>query len=307
MRAVITGATGSIGRALIEELLGRGDEILVFCRSASKRSADLPKHKNLKIIDCPLDEMSNFESTEISNYDVFFHFAWEGTTGEGRNDMYMQNRNVRYTLDAVELAKRLGCHTFIGAGSQAEYGRVSGALSSKTPAFPESGYGMAKLCAGNMSRVHCQKLGIRHIWTRILSVYGPYDSENSMVVGCISKLLSGIVPEFTAGEQIWDYMYSGDAAKAMVALAEKGKDGNVYCLGSGKGRALKDYIFMIRDATNPEAELGIGKVPYAPKQVMHLVADISELVNDTGFVPSTSFEEGVAETVRIYKQTNSLT
>ena len=305
MKAVITGATGAIGRALIDELISLGDEVLVLSRASSKRTALLPKHERVRIVDCPLASMAEYTPADNESYDVFFHFAWEGTTGDSRNDMYLQNNNVKYTLDAVELAARFGCHTFIGAGSQAEYGRVQGKLTSDTPAFPENGYGMAKLCASHMSRVACEKLGIRHIWTRILSVYGPYDGENSMVTSTIRKLLTGERASFTPGEQVWDYMYSGDAAKAMVALAQKGISGKVYCLGSGEARMLREYIEMIRDAAAPGAELGLGDVPYAPKQVMYLCADITDLKEDTGYAPSTPFAEGIAHTVEWYKNRNT--
>ncbi|MBO5883014.1 MAG: NAD(P)-dependent oxidoreductase [Clostridia bacterium] len=301
MKAVITGATGAIGRALIDEMIERGFEILVLCRAASPRSATLPKSPLVKIIDCPLSVMESYVPRENEKYDVFFHFAWEGTTGGSRNDMYLQNQNVKYTLDAVALAKRFGCHTFIGAGSQAEYGRVEGKLNGETPTFPENGYGMAKLCASEMSRVMCEKEGMRHIWTRILSVYGPHEGEYSMVGATIRRLMAGERPSFTPAEQIWDYMYSGDIAKAMVALAESGKHGRIYCLGSGQPRKLSEYIEMIRDAVDPKAELGIGDVPYAPKQVMYLCADISALKEDTGYVPSTPFEEGIAKTVEWFK------
>ena len=54
---------------------------------------------------------------------------------------------------------------------------------------------------------------------------------------------------------------------------------------------------MIRDAVNPELEIGLGELDYYPKQVMHLEADISNLTADTGFLPAYSFEEGIRETV----------
>ena len=234
---------------------------------------------------------------EEKSYDVFFHFAWEGTTGDARNDMVLQVRNVTYTMVAVNLAKRLGCHTFIGSGSQAEYGRVEGSLNAQTPAFPENGYGIAKLCASQMSRIMCASLGIRHIWTRILSVYGPYDNEASMVVSTLRAMMRGEEPEFTPGEQIWDYMYSEDAARALLAVAQKGHSGDIYCLGSGRPAMLKEYIEKMRDAANPECKLGFGKRPYAENQVMYLCADIEKLKNDTGFEISHSFEEGIAKTV----------
>lgn len=299
MKAVITGATGAVGMALIRELTERGDEILVLCRGASARSKRIPDTANIKKIDCPLDKMNELELDE--KYDAFFHFAWEGTTGEARNDMYLQNRNVKHTLDAVALAARLGCSVFVGAGSQAEYGRVEGDLNGSVPAFPENGYGMGKLCAGQMSRVMCSQLGIRHIWTRILSVYGEYDGDNSLISFAIGKALAGERASFTAGEQVWDYLYSGDAAKAMVALAERGRDGGVYCLGSGKKRLLREYLEVLRDTANPEAELGLGDRPYPDKQVMYLCADISDLVNDTGYAPQTAFEDGIKKTIEWYK------
>ena len=62
------------------------------------------------------------------------------------------------------------------------------------------GYGIAKLCAGQMSRIMCSSLGIRHVWARILSIYGPYDTENSMVMSTVIKLRRGERPLFTAGE-----------------------------------------------------------------------------------------------------------
>lgn len=305
MKAVITGATGAIGMALIEELLRREIPTLVFCRADSARNSRIPDHPLLKKVNCSLSQMAEFQPDFNERYDVFYHFAWEGTTGEARNDMLLQNRNVRYTLDAVSLAERLGCHTFIGAGSQAEYGRVEGKLTPTTPAFPENGYGMAKLCASQMSRVACEQKGMRHVWARILSVYGPFDGDGSMVMSTIGKLARGEKPSFTAGEQVWDYLYSGDAANAFIALAEKGRHGAVYCLGSGDPRPLKDYILAIRDAVDPDAPLGLGEVPYAPKQVMYLCADISSLREDTGFVPAVTFEEGIRKTVRWFTDSQS--
>ncbi len=305
MKAVVTGATGAVGMALISELTSRGIEVLVLCRAQSPRSANIPESPLVKKLDCPLDKMSELDVGE-ERYDMFFHLAWDGTTGATRNDMYLQNTNVKYTLDAVELAERLGCKVFLGAGSQAEYGRADGDLNSRTPTFPENGYGIAKLCAGNMSRVMCKQKGIKHIWVRILSVYGPFDGARSLVSMAIDKISRGERASFTAGEQMWDYMYSGDAARAMVELAIKGKDGIAYCLGSGKARRLSEYIEMIRDNIDPDAELGLGDIDYAEGQVMYLCADISELVRDTGFEPSVSFEDGIRKTIDWYNERNGI-
>lgn len=297
-RAIVTGATGAVGTALIKEFIKNGVETLVFCREGSKRNQQIPRHPLVTLKYCALDQLATVENDTGKEYDLFYHFAWDGTTGASRNDMYLQNRNVKYSLDAVGAAKRFGCKKFIGAGSQAEYGRVEGLLRPDTPTSPEMGYGYAKLCAGQMTREYAKQLGMEHIWVRILSVYGPNDGMQSMVMSTINKLLKGEIPQFTRGEQLWDYLYSGDAAEAFYLLGEKGVDSKTYVLGSGQARPLAEYIEDIRCVTNPRGQVDLGAIPYGPKQVMHLQADIEELTRDTGFEPKTDFKAGIGETVK---------
>ena len=296
-RVIITGATGAIGTALIHQLIRENVEILVLCREGSKRNVQIPVHPLVHTKYCTLDQLAGLENDMKKKYDVFYHFAWDGTTGCAREDMYCQNKNVQYALDAVKVAARFGCNIFIGAGSQAEYGRVEGILRPNTPTNPETGYGIGKLCAGHMTREYAHQLGIHHIWTRILSVYGPNDGMQSMVMSTIHKLKKGEVPQFTKGEQMWDYLYSGDAAQAFYLLGEKGIDGKTYVVGSGTARPLLEYIKEIRDVVAPEAEIALGTIPYTERQVMHLQADITELKNDTGWAVTTDFLSGIKQIV----------
>ena len=295
-RAMITGGTGMLGLALMRLLVQEGIEVLVLVHPGSSKCDRIPSHPLIRAVPCGLEDLHELQVEET--YDAFFHFAWAGTYGDGRNQMYLQTDNIRYTLDAVELARRSGCQVFCGAGSQAEYGRVEGKLSSATPVHPETGYGMAKLCAGKMSRRMCAGYGMRHIWFRILSTYGPFDGAQTMVMSGIRQMLAGQRPRYTKGEQLWDYLHCDDAARAFYLAACRGKDGAVYCVGSGQPRYLKEYITAIRDAAAPGMEIGLGEVPYFENQVMYLCADLTELTEDTGFVPQISFEEGIAETVR---------
>lgn len=296
--AVVTGPTGAIGIALCEKLLRENVTVYAVCRPGSSRIKDLPKAAALHVVECDAKELATLpQKMEGVSVDAFFHFAWAHTIGQGRNDMPAQIENIQSTIDAVRAAKALGCQVFLGAGSQAEYGRVEGLLKSDTPAFPENGYGMAKLCAGQMSRVEAKALDIDHVWIRILSVYGPHDGPMTMISGTIRKLLAGERPALTAGIQRWDYLYAGDAADAFYLAACHGRNGAVYPLGSGQAMPLKDYIIQMRDAIDPALPLGLGEVPYGPLQVMHLQADISALQADTGFVPKTPFAEGIRRTM----------
>lgn len=296
-RAIITGPTGAIGIALIEELIKNDIAVTAVCHCDSKRIRRIPSHTNVKVVQCNLDEILSLAPILDHDYDICYHFAWTGTIGESRNNIDVQQKNIQYTLDVVELAGILGCKRFIGAGSQAEYGRTENKLNSLIPTFPENGYGIAKLCAGQLSRIKCEQLGMDHIWTRVLSVYGPCDSEKTLISSLICQLLNNEVPKCTKGEQIWDYIYSKDAARAFWLLGTRGVSGRIYCIGSGEGKELSTYIKEVRDNINPKLEIAFGDIPYGQKQVMHLQADISELCSDTGFIPHYDFSSGIQETI----------
>lgn len=300
--AVITGPTGAIGIALCENLLNKGIAVFAVCRPNSPRIAALPKSEHLQIVPCDAQNMDALPELIQRGSDAFFHLAWADTIGPGRNNMASQVRNIQYTIDAANAAKALGCKVFLGAGSQAEYGRVEGLLKPETPCFPENGYGMAKLCAGQMSRTVCEMLGLDHVWVRILSVYGPRDGEATMITSTIRKLLAGKKPSLTPCKQLWDYLYAADAAEALYLAAVRGRSGAVYPLGSGQALPLLEYVGLLRDAVDPDLPLGIGDIPYGPRQIMHLQADITFLKSDTGFVPRTSFAEGIQKTVSWIKE-----
>ena len=301
-RAIITGPTGAVGISLINELVTNGIEVTAVCRRGSKRINSIPNHSLVNVVECNVDEYEELSERLPKDYDVFYHFAWDGTYGESRQDLVLQANNIIYTLDAVSLAYKLGCTVFVGAGSQSEFGHVEGVLHPNLPCNPDNGYGIAKLDAGRMSRLACQKLGIRHEWCRIVSLYGPFDGDYTMVMSGINRMLNGERPQYTKGDQVWDYIYSKDAARAFRLVAESGKDGSIYCLGTGKPRFLKDYIYAIRDAIDPSIEIGIGEIDYYPNQVMHLEADITNLIEDTGFIPQYTFEEGIKETIEWCKE-----
>jgi len=307
-RAVITGCTGMLGLALIRKLLKEGYEVIAVIRPDSKRADNIPEDDRITVVELPLEDIGTLPAVlkplGIEEASLFFHFAWGGTSGAARNDMDLQKENIAASLKAVDAASELHCEVFMGAGSQAEYGRVPDGtkLSGKTPCDPENGYGIAKYAAGKMTRVKAQSLGIKHIWVRILSTYGEFDGAHTMVMSMVSNFIDGKRASCTKGEQMWDYLYCDDAANAFYLAATKGIDGKVYPVGSGEVRPLADYIRDIRDAIDPTLEIGFGEVDYYPGQVMYLCADIAELTADTGFRPEYTFKAGIENTIEWYKE-----
>ena len=297
MRIAITGATGFIGSELVRKALERGNEVVAIVNPGSKRIGNIPD--GAEIVRC---DISNYNELMGKNRcDRFFHLAWDKTFGNDRDNVTLQIDNIKYCIDAVNLADSWGSKAFIGAGSQAEYGIATEPLNGDMKVDPQSGYGIAKYSAGRFSKLLCSQLGMRFNWARIISVYGPGDADHTLISYLIDTFLKGDVPELTKCEQKWDYIYSGDAAEALLRIGERGTDGRTYVIGSGECRLLKDYVIDIRNEIDPNLEIGFGRKDYYDHQPMFLCADISELTDDTGFVPKISFIDGVRKTIESRK------
>lgn len=326
-KIALTGATGTLGVSIVNQCIEDGIEVIAFVNPGSSNINRLPKSDLVTIVPLSLDSMGDMvanladdmkadledNSSEGSprsqlkelKADAFIHLAWGSTNRAVRNNMKPQVDNIRYSLDSVELAAALGCSVYVGAGSQAEYGRYSVAINEETVPHPESAYGMAKLCSGQMTRSLCKDKGMRHVWPRIFSTYGPNSQETTIINYTIKSILRNERPSLTGCDQMWDFIYVDDAARALLLLADEGKDGEVYNIASGKINKMKDYILMTATEVSRklslsgsmENNIGFGDVPYNDNTVMHLEGDISKISSQLGFVPMIDFEEGIRRTV----------
>lgn len=299
-KVAMTGGSGPIGLALIKKLLEHKVEILLLQRENPDKKDRFPKDRRLQIVNCNLEQLKDYSAYQ-KDYDVFFHLGWANTFHALREDIEAQYENVKYSCAAAELAHNMGCHSFIGAGSQAEYGRHMEPLGSDTVCKPENAYGVMKLCACHSTRIICQKYGMRHIWPRILSGYGPFDNPSSVLISNIINALNGRELIFSRGEQIWDFVYVDDIATALLCIAERGKNNEIYPIGSGKARPLKEYIEILCRKLGQTNAMKLGKIPYSKNQIMHLEANITKLQEDTGWVPEVDFEDGITKTIEFYK------
>ena len=297
-RIIVTGATGSVGTAVVRKALENGYDVTCLVHRGSHRLGNLPKSDRVTIVEADVAEYATLVLD--GKYESFIHLSWEKTFGAKRDDVDIQDRNIGYTLEACRLAKRCGCKSFVGAGSQAEFGVTNQVLKGDMPVNPESGYGIAKYAAGKLAAMLCSQIGIRFNWIRIVSVYGPNDGENSFISYLIRELKAGNEPNVTKCEQIWDYLYSDDAGEAFIAVAERGYDGRTYVIGSGVGRPMSEYVDDIKSVVNPTIKVNYGAIDYYPHQPMHLVAYIEDLKEDTGWIPKTKFSEGIKQITEWY-------
>lgn len=301
--AIVSGGTGPIGVALIKYLHRCDISVIVLARQGSVNNHNIPKLNGVTILEyADFDAFNSIAEKIQHNCDAFFHLAWNTSSREVTTDPFSQTQCIRQTLNSVRLANALGCRVFVGAGSQAEYGRTTSHLGIDTQTNPETSYGIAKYAAGRLSQLLCETLGLRHCWCRILSVYGPYDRNTTAIMYCINSLLKRQKPSFTKAEQTWDYIYSVDCAKALYMIGKNGKHGRYYPIGSGGAQPLIKYFESIRDLIDPSLPIGIGEKDYHEKQLMSLCSDISMLTLDTGFVPEYTFEMGIRETIEWVKK-----
>lgn len=303
-KIVITGATSMLGIATAEAWLKNGvEKIYAVVRATSPNMEKLPKDERIVPVDCQASDYDQLDSMIHDSCDVFYHMAWEGNGPQRNANVMRQSNNIKYTLEAMKSAKRLGCTKFIASGSQAEYG-----LSDLEKLAPDSfvnpctPYGISKYAAGKLAMLEAAELDLSCIWVRVFSVYGEYDKASTMISSAISKMLQGERVAFTAGEQMWDYLYSGDAGNAFYLIGEKVTGNHVYCLGSGEKRPLREYIEIMRDKLDRTAPIGLGEIPYAKNTVMNLCADIDALTADTGWQPKVAFEEGIERTIKFHRE-----
>lgn len=295
---IVTGATSMLGVSLIERLVADKSIETVFAviRKKSPKRSRVPISSRIKIIECDINEYSELLCQIDKECDTFYHMAWPRTAtyDESIEDMLIKCDATKTVITAVEVAEKLGCKKFIGAGSQSEYGLpLNGIYSVHLECKPVRADGVFHLLAGWTARKVAKSLKIKCIWMRIFSVYGINDRMNSMINMTIDKLMKGEHCSFTKAEQRWDYVYSDDVAEAFYLVGDKVNESKIYNIAYGESKPLREYIEAIRDVVAYGTVLGIGELNYPENAIKNMIVDISDLVNDTGWIPKTNFKSGI--------------
>jgi UDP-glucose 4-epimerase len=302
LRFFLTGATGFVGSYVVRRLLTQGHDVCALLRPKTNpwRISDIQQQLivlrgDLETADAWAASLSDFRP------DCVIHLAWQGVGGQYRNDA-RQSENVQSSLALLRLAHAVGARSWVGLGSQAEYGPSEVRIAEDHPKRPTTIYGDTKLAVCQTAEKTCLDNGMRFVWLRLFSSYGPKDDPSWMIPYVILELLRGNRPRLTGGEQIWDYLYVDDAAEAIARIAAHDKASGVFNLASGYGQPLRTLIETIRDLIDPKLPLGFGEIPYRPDQVMMLEGDVTRLQNAIGWTALTTTREGLAACVRWYSE-----
>jgi nucleoside-diphosphate-sugar epimerase len=292
-RVLLTGATGFIGSHVARRLLQVGCQVAILCRADSDRWRILDILDRLHVINGDLRDLAAL-APAIHAFAplVTIHCAWGGVMNTRHADA-AQSDNQAMTLSLLDAVADAGGEVFVGLGSQAEYGPHECAIGETTATQPRTEYGRAKLATGVAVVQRAAQRGLRPIWVRVFSTYGPHDQPDWLLPYVIRELRAGRRPLLTAGEQRWDYLFVADAADAIVQLALHSDAAGVFNLGSGTTHTIRAVVEMLRDLIDPTLPLGLGEKPYGDHPVMHLQADISRLQSVTGWSPRTCIQDGL--------------
>lgn len=295
-KAIITGANGFVGNSLVKELLKQNVEVIAL---------DM-KDNNLSLIDSDLlkfvphnlkNNKELLEKIKDRDIDIFYHFAWIGSAGEDRANYSLQLENAKFTMECIEIAKKIGCKRFVCAGSIMEHETISATYTQGNKPGLGYIYGSGKLVAHTMGMSVATKVGIDLVWAKITNAYGVGELSPRFLNTTIRKIINREPLQFTSGSQNYDFIYVDDVARAFYLIGKNGKAFHHYLIGSSTAKPLKEFILQIKKTLAPEQKFIFGDIPFSGINLSLEDFDCSLTEKDTGFVAQVSFEDGIQKTM----------
>lgn len=298
-KVLVTGANGFIGKQLVEMLTARNYTVIALERNFD---AELINNEHVTCISVLNKEVSDLKKCiPKDDYECLFHFAWAGTSGEARADYVVQLQNVKLTCDYIQLCKEIGCKRVVYASSINEMETYEYLQSDDIE--PSGGYiyGTGKLAAHLMGETIAKLNGVEFIPVIITNIYGVGEKSARMIYTSINKLIRNEHCSFTSGYQTYDFIYITDAINSIIAVSEKGKAFNRYYIGSGDPKPLKEFLVEMKNIVNPEAEIGLGDIPFKGADISYEQFDLKKVERDTGYRNQVTFSDGIKMTEEYIK------
>lgn len=303
-KAIVTGATGFIGSNFVEYLIKNDIEVLALGRKAADeisklrwgkiQGADYLKLEMKEILHLP--EALQLMRWEVGNDCVFFNLAWGGQDGLSDLNIAAQMRNVNWCASAVETASKIGCCRFIQVGTMEEaftekYLELDHHIDTQYNRHVI--YSVAKIAAKYVLKMKASKLGLDFIYVLHSHVMGPDDDKDSFLQVTLQKLIRGDELVFSSGEQYFDVISTSDCSQGYYRICQTGRPGEEYWVGSGDPRRLREYVERMYALFPSGMEMQFGKLPYNDIILEKETFSIANLVKDTGYEATMTYEETV--------------
>lgn len=296
MSVVVTGATGFIGRALIQALAQGGEDVI----SASRTP---PKDAKGRWIAFDAAAPSAELYDELERASFVYHLAWSTVPSSAERDPGEDLRtNVGGALKLMDVLSGASRARLIFASSGGTvYGDAgAGAIPETTPMKPCSAYGAGKATVEQYLAVFGRLHNLDHTVVRLANPFGPGQS-GTRAFGAVAtfthRMMAGQpLTLFGNGSVVRDYVYIDDVVSALLACRQPEAAGQTFNIGSGEGRSLLEVIDAAAAATgvNPIVEHLPGRAFDVPSNVL----DVRYARERLDWSPSISFEEGVSRYVK---------
>lgn len=290
-KVIVTGASGFIGKTLINSLLARDYLVFALDIRFDKEFECKPNVICINVTDKSVEKLK--DEIPSGEYDCLFHLAWVGTSGSDRADYNIQLNNVKITCDYIKLCKEINCRRVVYASSINEMETYE--YLQLDDIEPSGGYiyGTGKLAAHLMGETVAKMNNVEFIPVIITNIYGVGERSARMVYTSIRKLVDKEHCSFTDGFQTYDFIYITDAINSIIEVAEKGKAFNRYYIGSGNPKPLREFLIEMKNIVDSEAEIGLGDIPFKGKDISYSQFDLKKVERDTGYKIQVPFSEGI--------------
>lgn len=331
MRVLITGGAGFIGSALIRHLIENTnvhvlnlDKLTYAGNLLSLKSVDQSPRYHFAQVDICDREALEKAFVEFSP-DIIMHLAAESHVDrsiDGPGEFIQTNIVGTYTLLQVSLdywkglsSEKKANFRFHHISTDEVYGAlgIEGLFTEETPYAPNSPYSASKASSDHLVRAWRETYGLPTLLTNCSNNYGPYHFPEKLIPLIILNALSGkSLPVYGAGDQIRDWLYVEDHARALYLIATQGKIGESYNIGGHNERKNIDVVHAICDILEELLPKKPANVLYYRDLIAHVAdrpghdkryaIDASKIYREFGWVPHETFESGIRKTVQWYLQ-----
>jgi len=308
MKVLVTGGAGFIGSDLVRRLAREGFSVSVIDKLTYagdiKRIAEV-----LNMVKFYKEDITNSkkinEIFEKEKPEIVVHYAAETHVDRSILDPdTFFHTNVIGTLHLLKASLKYKVKKFIHISTDEVYGELplesKEKFTEKTPLQPNSPYSASKASADMLVRSFIETFELPAIIVRASNNYGPWQYPEKLIPLAISKLLSEEkIPIYGTGQNIRTWLYVEDFTEAILQIIDKGKEGEVYNVGSSEEKKNIDVIKKLLDILN-KSEDYIEFIPDRPGHDLRYAVDTTKIQKEIGWKPKVSFEEGLRKTVEWY-------